>query len=280
MNDAEIRLQVKVDGSGAERSLDSLNQKATNLSKSFKNAGKMMTVGLTAPIVALGTAAVKGALELEATEAKYNTVFKGMTDDADAFIKKFQELTPATTASARSMASGIQDLLVPMGFMREEATSMTSNTMHLIGALTNFNSATHSAEDVSIAFQGALTGETQSLKRLGIQVDVATIEQRAMAKTGKKNTKQLTKQDKAVALMELAYEQSTDALAAYNEESLDTKTKLDIATKGFQDQMAILGDKLIPILTDLVSWITKLTDWFSNLDEDQQKMLLDRKSVV
>jgi hypothetical protein len=44
--------------------------------------------------------------------------------------------------------------------------------------------------------------------------------------------------------------------------------------------MAILGDKLIPILTDLVSWITKLTDWFSNLDEDQQKMLLTVLGIV
>jgi hypothetical protein len=280
MNDGEIKFKVTVDSASAEQSIKSLNQKASDLSSSFKNTGKNMTMGLTLPIVAFGTAAVNSAMELEATEAKYNTVFKGMTKDVDAFIKDFQKLTPATTASARSMASGIQDLLVPMGFAREEATKMTGDTMHLIGALTNFNSATHSAEDVAGAFQSALTGETQSLKALGIQVGVAEIEERALIMTGKKSTKQLTKQDKAAALLKLAYEQSADALAAYNEANLDTKTKLEIATKAFQDQMGVLGLKLIPILTKGIGLLNKLTKWFSNLTEGQKKTILVVLGIV
>lgn len=280
MSDAEIKIKVNLDDAPASKGLNNLSSKADKLSKSFASAGKKLTVGLTLPIVGFGVAAVKSAMELEATEAKYNTVFEGMTDDADAFIKKFQELTPATTAGARSMASGIQDLLVPMGFAREEATKMTGDTMNLVGALTNFNSATHSAEDVSRAFQSALTGEMQSLKGLGIQIDAATLTQRAMEMSGKANADEITKQDKAMALMALSYEQSGDALAAYNEESLDTKTKLDLATKGFQDQMAVLGEQLIPIVIDLVGWITKLTSWFAGLDEGQQKTILTILGII
>ena len=99
----------------------------------LKSVGRGMTV-VGGAISGIAVAAGAAAAQLEATEAKYSTVFKGMTDISNNFIQEFQKLTPATTAEARSMASGIQDLLVPMGFMREEATNMTGRMMHLIGA--------------------------------------------------------------------------------------------------------------------------------------------------
>lgn len=274
MNDAEIKLQVSLDSSSAEKAIDKVKDKTEKLAKSFTNAGKKLTVGLTLPIAALATAAVSGALELEATEAKYNTVFEGMTEDADAFIEEFQKLTPATTAEARSMASGIQDLLVPLGIARDEATEMTGDTMTLVGALTNFNSATHTAEEVSSAFQSALTGEYTSLKALGIQVDATTVKEKAMEMGLADANGEVDNAAEAQALLELAYEQSGDALAAYNEESLDTKTKLELATSGFKDQIAILGENLIPIITQVIGAFSKLVGWLASLDEGQQKMLL------
>jgi hypothetical protein len=73
--------------------------------------GKNLTTGVSLPIAGLFAGFAKSAMDLEATEAKYNTVFDGMTDQADEFISEFQKLTPATKAEAQSMASGIQDLV-------------------------------------------------------------------------------------------------------------------------------------------------------------------------
>ena len=163
----------------AQSDIDSFTKKWENAGKKIEKIGSSLTKAVTLPIAGMVTGFALAAMELEATEAKYNTVFAGMTEVSDEFIRKFQELTPATTASARNMASGIQDLLVPMGFMRDEATKMTGDTMHLVGALANFNSGTHTAEDVARAFSSALTGETDSLKALGIQVSAETIKQKA-----------------------------------------------------------------------------------------------------
>lgn len=185
-------------------------------------------------------------MELEATEAKFNTVFNGMTEYAQGFIDEFQMLTPATESSTRAMASGIQDLLVPMGFARDEATKMTGETFQLIGALTNFNSATHTAEDVAGAFQSALTGEYDSLKALGIQIDATTVKEHAVAMGLAKTTEEVSNQAQAMATMDLAYAQSGDALAAYNEESLDTLTRMGILKAGFIDTFGEAGQSLLP----------------------------------
>ena len=89
--------------------------------------------------------------------------------------------------------------------------------MHLIGALTNFNSATKSAEDVSGAFQSSLSGEYDSLKGLGIQVNETIVKQQAVAMGLASSTDAVSNAAKAQAVLELAYQQSGDALAAYNE---------------------------------------------------------------
>lgn len=278
--DGTLVYKIDIDSKNAEKNVSSLGSKMDNFASKVGGVGKKLTLGATLPIVGLGAAAAKSAMELEATGAKYETVFAGMTDEADGFIKEFQKLTPATTAGAKSMASSIQDLLVPMGFAREEATKMTGDTMHLVGALTNFNSATHSAEQVSTAFQSALTGEMQSLKGLGIQIDAATLEQKALEMTGKKTTAEITKQDKAAALMALAYAQSTDALAAYNEESLDTTTKMGLANASFQDSLAVLGEQLLPIITMAIEKFAQFAEWIGGLDEKTLGYILTIGTII
>lgn len=257
----------------AERRMKSFGQRMGQIGGQMQRVGGAMTKSLTLPIVAAGVMGMKLAMELEATEAKYNTVFKGMTDTVDQFIKDFQKLTPATTAEARSMYSGIQDLLIPMGFLREDATELTGKTMHLVGALTNFNSATHDADQVSQAFASALTGMYRPLKSLGIDTEKAEVQQKALAMTGKKTTDELTRQDEALALIEIAYENSTDALAAYNEESLDAKTRLGLATAEVKDAAAELFYNLLPAIEAVSKKIRELADWMKELTPQQEKML-------
>lgn len=197
----------------------------------------------------------ESSTQLEATEAKYQTVFAGMTDSTNQFVSDFQSLTPATVAEARSMASGLQDLLVPMGMQRAEATQMTGEYMHIIGALTNFNSATKSAEDVSGAFQSALSGEYDSLKGLGIQVNETIVKQQAVAMGLAKSTDAVSNAAKAQAVLELAYQQSGDALAAYNETALDTTTRMQLMQKGFNDAFGKAGQTVLPQINTLLQHV-------------------------
>ena len=248
------------------KDLDSIDSKGAKVGSTFgtklADGAKVAAKAVAAMAVAAGVAIGKlakdslgAAMDLEATQAKFSTVFGEYEEQMSDTIKKFQELTPATTAAARSMASGIQDLLVPMGFAREEATKMTTETMHLVGALTNFNSATHSAEDVANAFSAALTGETEPLKRLGIQVSKEIIQQKALAMGLAATKDEITKAHEAQALLSLAYEQSGDALAAYNEESLDAKTKTELMKASFTDLQAELGGALIPVQMEFIDLI-------------------------
>jgi phage-related protein len=269
----------------SEKKIKGLSGVAGKLGGAFSEVGKVAAIAGGAVAVAGGAAsmfAIKSAMDLEAMGSKFNTVFDGFQDQANGFIEKFQELTPATRAEAQAMASGMQDLLIPMGFAREEATNMTGELMHVSGALANFNSGTHTAEQVTAAMQSALLGQYKPLAALGVQLDVNKVKQLAVAQGLAKTTKEVTKQQMAQVAVKEIYAQSGDALTAYTEENLDATTKIKILKANVTDLAADLGMHLIPVINDMLSVGKNLLKWLKEFSQSEefQKKINDIKQVA
>ena len=77
--------------------------------------------------------------------------------------------------------------------------------------------------------------------------------------------KELTKQEKTVAILELAMEQSGDALAAYNEENLDLAAKTKIVSGQLQDLGAKIGTNLLPIWHELLDGFIEFIAWMERI---------------
>ena len=259
--------------SGVQKSLNGFGD-------SMINTGKKMSLLVTAPIVAGFTAIAHAAMDLEATEAKFNTVFQGMTNEATAFIEEFKKLTPLTTAEARGVASGIQDLLVPMGFAREEATHLTGAFMPLIGALANFNNSTHTAAEVANAVSAALIGEYEPMRRLGVVTSKTAIDQRVLESGVAATKDEITDQMRAIALHEIISESSADAIAAYTEANLDAKTKMGLLRVEIIDVAAELGQSLLPIIGKVMDSVKGLVQRFAQLTDEQKKNILKWAGVL
>ena len=271
---ARLWVEVGADTKKFESGVKDIQGKLTKLQGGLNKFGNVMTMGVTLPILALGKGMLDAAMDLESTEAKFNTVFKGMTKEADAFIDEFKKLTPLTKTQARGVASGIQDLLVPMGFLREDATALTGRFMPLIGALANFNNSTYTAEQVAQALSSALVGEYEPMRRLGVVTNRTAIDQRVLAMGLAATKDEITDQMRVMALLEIITESSADAIAAYTEENLDAKTKLGLLKVEFIDTAAELGQKLIPMIEKAIGYVSKLTEWVGRLTVEQQESLL------
>ncbi|GEN50086.1 phage tail protein [Alkalibacterium pelagium] len=276
MSDGRVVIDVDLDKAPAMKGAGEINKEFGNMAKSIsgmmKDAGKNLTKYVTVPLAGMAIGMGKAAMDLEATEAKYYTVFEGMSDQSDAFIKEFQKLTPATKTEARSMASGIQDLLIPMGFAREEATGMTGEFMHVAGALANFNSGTHSAEDVTNALSSAITGQYKSLQGLGIQLDATTVKNKAVEMGLMGADDEMNNQIRTQVLLAEVYAQSGDALTAYTEENLDAKTKMGLLKAEIIDVAAEMGTAFLPAINGILDVIRNAVTWVSNLSEEQQRL--------
>ncbi|MCC5894829.1 MAG: phage tail tape measure protein [Alkalibacterium sp.] len=160
-----------------------------------------------------------------------------------------------------------------MGFAREEATGMTGEFMHVAGALANFNSGTHSAEDVTNAMSSAITGQYKSLQGLGIQLDATTVKNKAVEMGLMGADDEMNNQIRTQVLLAEVYNQSGDALDAYTEENLDAKTKMGLLKAEIIDVAAELGTAFLPAINGAIDLFRDMIAWVGDLTEEQQKLI-------
>ena len=123
MNDAEIRLQVKIDDSTASKSVDTLSKKSELLSKSFEKAGKVLTVGLTVPIAGLITAGVKYNSTVETLTTSFK-VMTGSAEEAADIVSQLKEIGAKTPYEFTGLADTVQ-LLMQYGQTSKQAIKVT-----------------------------------------------------------------------------------------------------------------------------------------------------------
>jgi hypothetical protein len=154
------------------------------------------------------------------------------------------------------MAAGFQDLLIPMGFARDEAAQMTMDVVGLAGAMSEWSAGTRSVEDTTRILARAMLGEREMLKDLGVDIRELDIKQRLMAKGQEELTGNMLKQARAVATMEMIFERSKDAQEGFRVggESLTRKTR-EMSAR-FQEMTQELQIQLTPAFGRLVEKIT------------------------
>lgn len=83
-------------------------QKVESVGKSFESVGKSLTLGLTTPIVALGTKAVQTGAEFESAMSKVQALSGATGEDFTRLEAKARELGASTVFSATEAAEGLQ----------------------------------------------------------------------------------------------------------------------------------------------------------------------------
>jgi len=199
-----------------------------------------------------------GTIALEAMKKKTEIVFGDSIDIVRDYAKQNAQSLGVTETKYASLAAQIGDILIPMGFQRQEAAKLSADLTNLSGALSEWTNGQRSAEDVSKILAKALTGERESLKELGIVITEADISARLLEKGQNKLTGTMLQQAKAVANYELILERSKDAQTAFvnNQDS--------IARSGNRVTAALEQAKE-RILSDLLPAWKALTNAVANL---------------
>lgn len=236
--------------------------------------------GLAAGAAALGISAAPKLLDMgvrmEALGNKAKVVFGGSLPVVQRWADVAAEKMGLTRKEATGLAAGLGDLLTPMGFTQARAASMSTQITDLAAAFSQWSNGTMSTSDAADMLSDALTGEYDSLKSVGVQLDVATV-QDLLHKAGKdKLTGAALKQATAeVALAEIT-RQSGNAISGYTQGN----NKLAIAKAKLTARVGELKERivgaLIPAMTTATTWLgeklpgaaSKAGEWFSRNKEN------------
>ena len=108
-------------------------KKIEKFGKGMKQAGKMMTIGLTLPIVAFGASTLKTAANFEASMNRVQVLSRAAGDQMEAMSKQARDLGASTKFSA-SEAGDAMGFLAMAGFSAEKIMGAMPGTLALAAA--------------------------------------------------------------------------------------------------------------------------------------------------
>lgn len=148
MSDGSVTIDVTLTKEQLEKAIKSINsdlnqiKKPTknisdNLSKSLNSAGKIanktgnaLTVGLTTPLIALGTVAVKTGNDFEAQMSRVKAISGATSEEFKSLTDMAVDLGASTSFSASEVAAGMENL-ASAGFTVNEITNSMSGMLDL-----------------------------------------------------------------------------------------------------------------------------------------------------
>ena len=266
--------------SGAGKVADTNTQKFRAFGDSLISIGKELTLKVTAPIVAVGTAAVLMASDAVAAERRFSAVMGDMADSARAFSDELRKNLNLDRDDVTKTVAAFQQLNESMGLSQGASFEMSKGLTQISFDLAAFFKVSQS--DVLDKLKAGMTGATKTLKDLGIVVDDNTIKQFAWQKGIATHGKELSKAQEALATYLLIVEKSKKMHGAAAAAMDDPIVKLQLISNKLKDAARDVGLVLMPILSKFldtvampfVDWAQGVVQAFRDLSPETQNWII------
>ena len=270
IGDVTIRIgasttELEKDLRKAERALQATAQKFTAI-------GQNLTLGVTAPVLAAGAAAFKMASDYEESLNKVRVAFGSSSSSVEEFSKTAIDSIGLAEQSALDMAALFGDMATSMGLTRPAAAEMSTSLVQLAGDLSSFKNI--NIEEVTTALAGVFTGETESLKRLGIVMTEANVQAYALEKGIKKKLNTMSQAEKVALRYEYVLNATKNAQGDFARTSDGAANQMRVVSQAVKDLGADFGKILLPVITPLIKTIADAVKRFANLDEATKKTVI------
>lgn len=273
------RWGVEVD----DRKLKALNRKVKIAKKRFDEAGKSakkmgrsISLFAGAPTALLGGFMLKAASDAEETGAKFGTVFRDISGQAETAAENLDKNFGLSSRAAKSLLADTGDLLTGFGFSQESALDLSNQVQQLAVDLASFTNFSGGAQGASAALTKALLGETESAKSLGIVIRQDLIDAKVQQlRTEGKITNESEQQAKAIAALAIAQEQSKNAIGDFARTGGSFANTLRDVKGEFEDLAIDFGQILLPLATSLLNDFVKPgIKFFRDLSKEMKTVIL------
>jgi hypothetical protein len=233
---------------------DQANRSGTAVERSAKSFSDLQSRVLG--VAAAGGAAVAGIMKLanaasrlEQSVGATESVFQGASDQVSAFAEDSVDAVGLSERAYRELAAVAGAQLKSLGFSIDDAAE-TSNQLITIGAdlAATFGGTT---EEAVSALGAAFRGEADPAERFGLRLNQTAVNAKAVELGLAKTESQVSANAKAQATLALVMEQSADSMGQFAREADSAAGAQQRANAQWEDAQATLGEKLLPVVTDV-----------------------------
>lgn len=241
------------------------------IKSAFSKIGKTVGLALSAAaIFNFGKSCVSLGSDLAEVQNVVDVTFGSLNEAVNQFAENALEQFGLSETSAKQYSSTLGAMLKSMGFTTQAAADMSMKMTGLAADMASFYNLDNDAAFEKI--RAGISGETEPLKQLGINLSVANLEQYALTQGITKSYNAMNQQEQALLRYNYLLSVTADAQGDFARTSDGWANQVRVLTEKFNALKASIGKGLIAVLTPVVkalntllSYILTVTDAFSNM---------------
>lgn len=245
--------------------LTALSAKFDEMGNKITAAGNKMKMFSAAAAGGLAYAA-KQASDYEENMNKVDVAFGSSADSVKEWAKTATAQFGLSRNAALEMTSQFGDMGTSMGLTTEDAATMATSLAGLAGDLSSFKNI--GVDEAMTALNGVFTGETESLKRLGVVMTETNLKQFA-EDTGLVYS-EMTQAEKVQLRYNYVMQQTANAQGDYARTSEGTANSLRTFQATLENLATTMGEYVLPVITPIIQ---KITEFIQKLAEGNPQLL-------
>lgn len=274
MNLGELIVKLGVD--------DTRLLKAEGRMKAFENKvqnfARKATTRVTIPIIAAGGAMIKYASDMTENVNKVDVAFGKNAKEVRQWGNSTLKTFGVAKVEALNMVALYGDMSTSMGLSTATASKMSTELVGLAADMASFKNIRIDVAKTALA--GVFTGETESLKRLGIVMTQANLQQYALSQGITTNIKDMSQAQKVNLRYNYVLSVTKNAQGDFARTSGSAANQMRLMTESLKELAANFGSLIIPAFTSIITKVNKLIQFIGSLDDSWKKVIITSGLVL
>lgn len=255
--DGSVIIDTRMDTTGVQNGVSAIKQSFNGLGSAVKKIGLLIGGAFAVgKLVQFGKECVELGSDLAEVQNVVDVTFTTMSDKVNEFAKNAMTSAGLSETMAKRYVGTFGAMSKSFGFSESQAYDMSTALTQLTGDVASFYNI---SQDLAyIKLKSVFTGETETLKDLGVVMTQSALDQYALANGYGKTTSAMTEQEKVALRFAFVQEQLSAASGDFIRTSDSWANQVRVMQLQLQSLKATVGQGLINIFTPVLKVINIL----------------------
>lgn len=255
--DGSVIIDTRMDTSGVQNGVSAIRQSFNGLGSVVKKIGVLIGGAFAiGKLTQFGKECVELGSNLAEVQNVVDVTFTTMSDKVNEFAKNAMTSAGLSETMAKQYVGTFGAMSKSFGFSEAQAYDMSTALTQLTGDVASFYNI---SQDLAyIKLKSVFTGETETLKDLGVVMTQSALDQYALANGYGKTTSEMTEQEKVALRLAFVQKQLSTASGDFIRTSDSWANQVRVMQLQLQSLKATVGQGLINLFTPVLRVINIL----------------------
>lgn len=255
--DGSVIIDTRMDTSGVQNGVSAIRQSFNGLDSVVKKIGVLIGGAFAiGELAQFGKECLELGSDLSEVQNVVDVTFTTMSEKVNEFAKNAITSAGLSETMAKQYTGTFGAMAKAFGFSEEQAYNMSTQLTQLTGDVASFYNLDQ--EEAFIKLKSVFTGETETLKDLGVVMTQSALDQYALANGYGKTTSAMTEQEKVALRLAFVQKQLSAASGDFIRTSDSWANQVRVMQLQLQSLKATVGQGLINLFTPVLKVINIL----------------------